>query len=54
MRVLDLLAIIPLSVFSCNYSTIGFIDTLCYSLVNVDTLYYFNTVGIIFLALFLI
>jgi hypothetical protein len=51
--VLDLPAATPLSAFSCNcFITIGFMDALCRGLAGVDTLCCFDTVGIIFLALF--
>jgi hypothetical protein len=55
MRVLEFSAITPLLVYSCNYSiTIVFTSALCRNLASVDTLYYFNIVGIIILALVLI
>jgi hypothetical protein len=53
MRVLDLPAATPPSAFSCNYfTTTGFMGTLRRGLAGVDTLYCFDTVGVIFLTLF--
>jgi hypothetical protein len=41
--------------FSCNYSIIiVFINTLRYSFININILYYFNIIEIIILILFLI
>jgi hypothetical protein len=55
MRVFNLPVTTPLLAFSCNYSIIiGFIDTLRRGLTSIDTLYCFNTVEVIFLALFLV
>jgi hypothetical protein len=53
VQVLDLPVTTPPSAFSCNCSTTtGFISALRHGLASVDTLYCFNTVGAIFLALF--
>jgi hypothetical protein len=55
IRVLDFPAITPPLVCSYNYSTtIVFIGALRYGITSVDTLYYFDTVRAIILALVLV